>query len=160
MTLLSVITPIYNCEKYLQESIDSVLSQTFSDFELIIVNDGSTDSCEDIVRSYSDNRIIFLNFADNKKIPFRRNQAINLALGEYIAIHDGDDVSLPDRFAIQIDKIVGSELFCVGGHAIKIDTESNTIGDMDYPPEDNAGCLVRHNFDSFTLWYIFHEWFT
>lgn len=141
MPKLSVITPIYNCEKYLRESIESILDQSFTDFEFIIVNDGSTDSCEEIVRSYKDDRIVFINNLDNKKIPTRRNEAISIAKSDYIAIHDGDDISLPERFSLQMKEIDGTELFCVGGHAVKIDLDGNKTGDMDYPPADNKGCL-------------------
>jgi|TARA_Y100000310_G_scaffold297999_1_gene331506 glycosyltransferase involved in cell wall biosynthesis len=121
----------------LQESINSALSQTFTDFEFIIINDGSTDSSKDIVLSYKDDRIVFIDNTDNKKIPTRRNEAIDIAKGKYIAIHDGDDVSLNDRFEKQINLLESEDLFCVGGFADKIDTEGNELELMDYPPETN-----------------------
>ena len=138
---LSVITPIYNCETYLRESLDSALSQTFTDFELIIVNDGSTDGSVDIVKSYDDERIIFVDNQDNKKIPTRRNEAISMASGKYVAIHDGDDVSFPHRFAKQIDILSSEDIFCVGAHADKIDPDGDRTGDMDYPPETHDEIL-------------------
>tara|TARA_Y100000034_G_scaffold114297_1_gene150267 strand:- start:667 stop:1434 length:768 start_codon:yes stop_codon:yes gene_type:complete len=140
--LFSVITPIYNCEEYLAESIESVLAQTFSDYEFLIINDGSTDSSKDIALSYKDERIRFVDNEDNLRIPTRRNQGIVLARGKYVAIHDGDDVSLPDRFEKQAEVLNEDDsLFCIGGHAIKIDSEGNECGIMDYPPADHADIL-------------------
>ncbi len=133
--LISVITTVYNCEKYLRESIESILNQTFTDFEFIIINDGSTDSSASIVRSYNDNRIRFYDNSENHRIPRRRNEAILLAKGKFIAIHDGDDISLPKRFETQIKIINGGCLFCIGGHAIRIDLDGNQTGLMNYPAE-------------------------
>ena len=133
--LISIITTIYNCEKYLSESIESILNQTFTDFEFIIFNDGSTDGSMDIARSYRDDRIRLYDSSENKRIPRRRNEAINLARGKYIAIHDGDDISLSDRFKIQIKIMKHSEIFCIGGYATRIDLDGEETGIMDYPPD-------------------------
>ena len=97
--------PVYNCEKYIAEAIESVLHQTFSDFEFIIINDGSTDSTERIVRSYAnkDDRIIFINNAKNSGVTDALNQGLDLCRGEYIARMDGDDISLPQRFEKQVE---------------------------------------------------------
>jgi glycosyltransferase involved in cell wall biosynthesis len=100
---ISVIMPVYNVEKYVGEAIESVLKQTFANFELIIVNDGSTDNTADVARSYTDDRIIFLDNKDNKKKPTRLNDGISIAKGKYIAIMDGDDKSTPDRLQKQYD---------------------------------------------------------
>ena len=135
--ILSVITPIFNCEQYLEASLESVLQQSFKDFEFIIVNDGSTDSSVDIVRKYDDNRIRLVNNSDNKKIPTRRNEAVNMACGKYIAIHDGDDISLLDRFKKQVDILETKDLFCVGGFATRIDPDDEEQGIMNYPPEEH-----------------------
>jgi len=139
--LLSVITTVYNCEDHIGMSLDSVINQTFSDFEIIIVNDGSKDNTWDIVNSKVEKlqevakSVILINNSDNKKIPSRRNEAIALAKGKYIAINDGDDFSYQDRFEIQVDKLERDEfLFCVGGHAIKIDESDKVVGEMVYPP--------------------------
>lgn len=136
---LSVITTVYNCSQYLRDSIESVLSQTFEDFEFIIINDGSSDDTVDIVRSYTDSRIKFIDNADNRKIPQRRNEGILAASADLIAIHDGDDISLPNRFEIQLEKMNDKNLFCVGGHAYKISPSGDFTGNMDYPPEDCSG---------------------
>lgn len=142
--LLSVVTPIYNCEKYLAESIESVLSQTFTDFEFIIINDGSVDGSKKIAEEYQrkDSRIRFLDDCENRKIPFRRNQAIKLARGRYIAIHDGDDISEKNRFELQITLLSNHlSIFCVGGWAKVIDENGVFKELFDYPPPRNEDCI-------------------
>jgi len=136
--LVSVITTVYNCERYIDVSLRSILSQEFTDFELIIANDGSTDKTWEIATSFSDSRIIFCNDSENRRIPFRRNQAIEKARGKYIAIHDGDDESLPIRLRMEVEWMEHYDnTFCVGSHAIKIDTDGNFQGFMAYPPKSH-----------------------
>lgn len=102
MPKVSVNMPCYNCEKYVGIAIDSILKQTFTDFELIVVNDGSTDHSLDVIRSFDDPRIIVVNNDGNKGIVASRNIAISKSSGEYIAILDSDDISLPERLAEQV----------------------------------------------------------
>jgi glycosyltransferase involved in cell wall biosynthesis len=97
---ISVILPVFNAQTYLQESIESILSQTFTNFELIIINDGSTDQSLDIIQSYSDERIKLINQA-NAGLPISLNRAIAIAKGQYLARQDADDISLPSRLAEQ-----------------------------------------------------------
>lgn len=99
---VTVFMPVYNGEKYLKEAIESILNQTYRDFEFLIIDDGSTDSSADIVRSYSDSRIRFVQNETNIKIAATRNKGIELAKGEYIIPMDCDDISLPER----IEKLV------------------------------------------------------
>lgn len=132
---VSVIITAYNCEKYLAESIKSILDQTYSWFELIIINDGSIDKCDNIIRSFKDGRIRYISHRDNKNIPIRRNEAINLAKGIYIAIQDADNISLPDRLEQQWNFLRNNlAYFCIGGHAAKINTAGHPDGDLRYPP--------------------------
>lgn len=100
---VSVIMPVYNGGSFLKESIESILRQTFEDFELLIFNDGSTDETEEIIREYEkvDKRIWFHNGIENKGIVRRLNEGLEKAKGKYIARMDHDDVSLPDRFEKQ-----------------------------------------------------------
>ena len=103
MPKVSVVMPVYNTpEEYLRQAVESVLNQTFKDFELIILDDGSTNNVAEVIRSYTDNRIRFVQNGTNKGISFTRNRLIELALGEYIAIADSDDLSLPTRFEKQV----------------------------------------------------------
>ena len=100
--LISVILPVYNCEKYIRDSIQSILDQVFNDFELIIINDGSTDNTFGIIKSFSDDRIILVNQV-NHGLTFSLNVGLSLAKGKYIARMDADDISLPDRFKKQVN---------------------------------------------------------
>ena len=104
MPLVSVIMPVYNGEKYLAEAIESILTQTFTDFELIIVDDGSRDNSVQIICSYAeaDNRIHFLQHEKNLGQARAQNTGIAAAAGELIAMMDCDDVSLPERLEKQV----------------------------------------------------------
>lgn len=103
MPKISVIMPVYNAEKYLREAIDSILDQTLSDFEFIIIDDGSSDSSPEIIRSYDDPRIRFYQNERNMGVAATLNRGLDLAAGEYIARMDSDDISLPERFEKQAD---------------------------------------------------------
>ncbi|WP_353931814.1 glycosyltransferase family 2 protein [Okeanomitos corallinicola TIOX110] len=99
--LISVVMTTYNHEKYIDESIRSVLEQTFSNFEFIIVNDGSTDNTDKIIQSYlNDNRIIYI-FQENQGPSAAVNQGILKANGKYIALMSGDDICYPERLQKQ-----------------------------------------------------------
>lgn len=100
--IISVVMPAYNAEKYLNDAINSILNQTFVDFEFIIINDGSTDSTEDIVLSYADERIRYVKNDVNLQIVKTLNKGIELAKGQYIARMDADDISLSTRFEEQV----------------------------------------------------------
>ena len=99
---ISVIMSVYNGEKYLGEAIESILNQTFTDFEFIIVNDGSTDNSLEIIKSYDDERIKVTNNEKNIGLTKSLNKALKVARGEYIARQDADDVSMPNRFEEQM----------------------------------------------------------
>ncbi|NJO03533.1 MAG: glycosyltransferase, partial [Bacteroidia bacterium] len=99
---VSVIMPVYNARKYLKESIESILNQTFIDFEFIIIEDGSTDNSPEIIRRYTDARIRLISNAKNQGIVRSLNQGLRLAQGKYLARMDADDISLPERFARQV----------------------------------------------------------
>lgn len=126
--LVSVIMPVYNGEKYLQEAIDSILNQTFGDFEFIIINDGSTDKTLEIIKSYSDPRIRVIS-QENKGIIHSLNKGISESRGKYIARMDADDISLPDRFKRQSDFLEANpEIGLLGTtFAIQIDKKIKCI---------------------------------
>lgn len=102
MPRVSVLMPIYNAGKYLADAINSILEQTFSDWELIIADDGSTDNSKDIIDSYRDNRIKYIKNDSNRGIIYTRNRLTQEAIGEYIALMDGDDISSPKRLEMQV----------------------------------------------------------
>lgn len=106
--LVSVVMSVYNGEKYLREAIDSILSQTFTDFEFIIINDGSTDDTLKIIKSYKDPRIVLIS-RENKGLVVSLNDGIKKAKGKYIARQDDDDVSLPNRLEKQLSYIDSRE---------------------------------------------------
>ncbi len=98
---ITVLISVYNGEKYLREAIDSILSQTYADFELLIIDDGSTDGSADIVLSYRDDRITLEKNEQNLGLERSLNKGIHLAKGHYIARMDSDDISLPTRLEKQ-----------------------------------------------------------
>ncbi|MCM3630342.1 glycosyltransferase [Paenibacillus glycanilyticus] len=120
MPKITVLMPVYNAEKYLREAIDSILSQTFSDFELLIINDGSTDNSETLIRSYSDKRIRLINNDRNMKLVPTLNKGINLAKGEYIARMDSDDISHPHRLETQLKFMEEHQDVVVCGTKMKV----------------------------------------
>ena len=101
--VFSVIVPTYNRRHFLERAIDSILMQTFKDFELIIVDDGSTDNTKELVDSYKDDRIIYF-YKENGGINSARNLALQNAKGEYIAFCDSDDRWMPDKLEKHIQK--------------------------------------------------------
>lgn len=99
---ISVLLPVYNGAKYLQEAIESILKQTYTDFELIIIDDGSQDHSASIVEQFNDARIIFYS-QSNMGLAATLNRAIDLSNGIYLARQDQDDFSLPTRFEKQVN---------------------------------------------------------
>jgi len=99
--IVSVVMSVYNGEKYLRESVESILNQTFSDFEFIIINDGSTDVSREILESYHDERIVLVH-QENVGLTRALNKGLALAKGKYIARQDADDISRPERLEKQV----------------------------------------------------------
>ena len=106
MPKVSCIMPVYNTVDYLEECIESILNQSFTDFEFIISDDGSTDWSKEIIRKYTeqDKRIIFLDNKKNRWICANLNDMVNLASWEYIAIMESDDISYKERFKVQLNE--------------------------------------------------------
>lgn len=153
--------PVYNTkEEYLREAIESILTQTYPNFELIIINDGSSNNSEEVILSYTDERIKYHKQV-NKGASAARNTGINIAKGEYIAIMDSDDISYSKRFEKQIDfldkntdvSLVGSWVKC-NNRVIKT-PETIKIIDL------LADCCIMHpsimfrksDFDKYNLLY-------
>jgi len=100
---VTVVMPVYNAGRFLREAIDSILAQTFTDFEFLIIDDGSTDESQSIVRSYDDSRIRLVRNERNLGVARTLNKGLSLAQGMYIARMDGDDISEPERLRKQVD---------------------------------------------------------
>ena len=109
MDLISVIIPTYNREKYINSSIMSVLNQTYSNIEVIIVDDGSTDKTEKVVRSIRDSRLIYIKLKKNRGACYARNYGIKIAKGEYIAFHDSDDIFHEDKLEKQLNNLIDNK---------------------------------------------------
>ena len=100
--MVSVIMPVYNAQAFLRTAIDSILNQTFTDFEFIIFDDGSIDDSLKIIQSYEDPRIRIVSGRGNRKLVPPLNDAIRMAKGKYLARMDSDDISLPNRLEKQV----------------------------------------------------------
>ena len=111
--------PVYNSELYIKEAIDSILNQTFSDFEFIIIDDCSTDNTVSIVKEFSDKRICLIEKEKNSGLINSLNFGISIAKGEYIARMDGDDICLPERFAKQVAFLDKNSAIILCGTAYK-----------------------------------------
>ncbi len=102
--LVSVVMPVYNGEKFVAEAIESILNQTYTDWELIIVNDGSTDNTESVIKKFTqDKRIRYYKHNKNLGQSYAYNKGFFLAKGKYIAIQDSDDISLPHRLEREVE---------------------------------------------------------
>jgi glycosyltransferase involved in cell wall biosynthesis len=120
---------VYNAELYLKEAIESILNQTYKEFEFIIINDGSTDNSLAIIKDYSnhDSRIILIN-RENKGLIYSLNEGISKAKGKYIARMDADDISLPNRFEEQIKFLENNlDIGVVGSDAIVFHKDDKSI---------------------------------
>ena len=112
---VTVLMPVYNAEAYLREAMDSILAQTFTDYEFLILDDASSDTSAEIVRSYDDPRIRLVQNERNLKVAATLNKGLEMARGEYIARMDADDISLPERLARQVAFLdIHSEVGIVG----------------------------------------------
>lgn len=120
LPLVSVILPAYNAESTILDAIDSILSQTYHNFELIVIDDGSTDSTKNTILGYNDSRIRFYSNEVNIGLIATLNRGINLSKGKYIARMDADDISLPDRLSIQLEYMESHPEVIVCGTLIKL----------------------------------------
>ena len=117
---VTVLMSVYNGEKYLREAIDSILNQTFKDFEFLIINDGSTDRTAEILESYNDPRIKIINNEKNMGLIRSLNKGIRMSRGGYIARMDADDVSMPERLKKEVDFMETHTDYAVVGTFVKI----------------------------------------
>ena len=128
MNLVSIIMPTYNCGRFIHESIDSVLAQTYTNWELIIVDDCSTDNTSEVVASFDDPRIHYLQNEQNEGAAITRNRALREAQGRYIAFLDSDDVWMPDKLEQQIAFMQQNGYAFTYHDYIEIDEHSQPLG--------------------------------
>ncbi len=127
--LVSVIMPVHNAENYIKESIDSILEQTYDNFELVIIDDCGTDHSMEIVTRYQDPRIKVLCNKINRGIAYSRNRGLNICKGKYIAILDDDDISTVDRLEKQVNFLECHDIDVLGGEAVWINERGKIIRD-------------------------------
>ena len=136
--LISVILPVYNGAPYLDEAIKSILSQTYSNFEFIIINDGSTDNSLEIINRYKsiDDRIKVIS-RENRGLISSLNEGIEKSEGTYIARIDQDDVSLPGRLEAQLNYMLKNHLDICGGDFTNIDAQNNVLEEHKVPKTES-----------------------
>ncbi len=139
MPLVSVIMPVYNGEEYFSEAIDSILTQTFSDFELLIVDDGSQDKSAEIIRSYAklDDRIRFFQLQRNMGQGPALNRGVASSTGKYLTYMDCDDISLPERLEKQVNFLEAHPGFGAVGTCCRVLNHdlTTTLFDFIVPPQ-------------------------
>ena len=129
---ITVVMPCFNGSKYVENAVHSILNQSFSDFELIILNDGSTDDSDIKIRNLSDNRIVYVPLKENIGNYPARNIGIKMSRGKYIAVMDADDISNEHRLAIQYEFMEhNKEVACLGSSGILIDDRGEVIGEAE-----------------------------
>lgn len=147
--VVSVVMSVYNGEKYLRQSIESILNQTFTDFEFIIINDGSTDSTKDIVESYQDPRIVFSS-RTNKGLVASLGEGIEKARGQYIARQDDDDISGKDRLKKTMEALKANPgVGLIGSARQNIDEAGNKLDIVTMPLSDADIRLYLHYHNPF-----------
>lgn len=125
---ITVLMPVYNGEKFLREAINSILMQTFKDFEFLIINDGSADKTAHILKTYNDSRIRIINHKGNKGLISSLNEGVKLAKGKFIIRMDQDDISLPLRLEKQIGFMRDNPDTVVCGTCLKLfDSDNDNI---------------------------------
>ena len=137
--MVSVVMLTYKRANIVSTAIDSILNQTYKDFEFIILNDGSPDNTDEIISTYKDKRIKYYKNQQNKGIPYSRNKVLKLARGKYIMIMDDDDISLPQRMEKQVNLLEENP---------EIDVAVGQIKDLSRIPLDHdiiASSLIQYN---------------
>ncbi|RXR19086.1 glycosyltransferase family 2 protein [Flavobacterium amnicola] len=138
---ITVVMTVYNGEKYIKESIECVLNQTFQDFELLVINDGSTDGSVSIVESFQDSRIRLIHNEKNSGVLFTRNRGLQEAFGEYVAVLDSDDLCTSNRLETQYNFLEANpDIAVCGTWGIMID-ENGTVFGHKIMPETNKNLV-------------------
>lgn len=131
---VTVLMPVYNSKLFLKDAIESILNQTHNNFEFLIINDGSIDESDTIIRSFNDSRIKYINNKINQGIVATLNEGISISTGKYIARMDSDDISLPKRLEKQIAFLEANPSYQLcGSKAIAIDNEGGKLYRLNRP---------------------------
>lgn len=119
--------PVYNANKYVAKAIEGILSQSYSDYEFLILNDGSTDNSEEIILDYRNSRIRYFKSGENSGLIYQLNKGIELAQGKYIARMDADDISLPTRLEKQVEFLEQNPDCAVVGCSLRVVDEKGKL---------------------------------
>lgn len=133
---VTVLMPVYNADRFVAQTVESVLAQSFRDFEFLIINDGSTDGSLGILQSYArrDSRLRLVS-RPNTGYVVALNEGLQLARGEFVARIDADDLAAPRRLELQVARMRAEpNLVALGSNADAIDEAGRTLGDYDVPP--------------------------
>lgn len=137
--LISVLMPVYNSEQYVAQAVESILSQTFTNFEFLMIDDGSTDASLKILTAFAarDKRIR-LTSRDNQGVSQTRNELLSQAKGKFVAVMDSDDIALPERFAYQVEFLQSNpDVVCVGGAHEVIDEKGRLLTCLELPQHND-----------------------
>lgn len=143
----SIITPVYNCEKYLEETLDSILNQTYQDWESILINDNSSDSSLEIAKKYASKDSRFKIISNDSSVgPAKaRNIGIEFSSGRYIAFLDSDDVWMGEKLFKQINFMKNNDInFCFSGYEL-MSEDGAFLGSVDVPSTITYKTLLKHN---------------
>jgi glycosyltransferase involved in cell wall biosynthesis len=153
---LSVIMSVYNSEKYLKEAIESILNQTFANFEFIIVNDASTDNSHKIIQGYDDDRIVLVNNKENLGLTKSLNNALDIAKGNYVARQDSDDISVDSRLEKQFKYFIDNpDVILLGSNIIKIDYNRNVLGpELKIETPKFSDLLIKNQFNHGSVMFL------
>ena len=150
MPKISVMIPVYNSARFLQEAIESVLAQTYKDYEIIVIDDGSTDNTKEVLAPYCD-RIRYI-YQQNQGASSARNKGIRYSQGEYIAFLDADDIWLPEKLHIQVDYLDNNqEIALIYSWALWVDVNGRPLNkrnrsNRSLPTGDIFNILFVRNF--------------
>ncbi len=148
--LVSVLMLTYNGARFIREAIESVLAQTYTRLELIIIDDGSTDATREIIQRFSDERIRYIRHEQNAGLLVRRKESLGLVSGNYVAILDSDDLWLADKLEKQVNYLSDhSACVLIGTWITRINERGEVIGTTKYQSDDlsiRASILMRNQF--------------
>lgn len=138
MPKVSILMPVYNAEQYLAQALESIIYQDFKDWELILINDGSTDTSDAIIRQYEDERIYYIINEQNLGLIKTLNKGIHYCHGKYIARMDADDIAVADRLGRQVDFLNShSDYLMCGTNAIVVDSNGRKTGSIKNLPDND-----------------------
>jgi hypothetical protein len=160
--LISIGMPVYNCAGTVAHTISSILNQTFTDWELLIIDDGSTDASWQIAASFNDPRIVVKRGTENKGLPARLNECVSMAKAKFFARMDGDDIAYPRRLQCQLDYLQShAEVDLAGGWVVVFRRDGTAFGTRRDPLSHEQICA--HPWSGFPMphptWMGKTEWF-